>query len=115
MAACAATRPRSSAALCDAHHWSDQRRNRVEHDASRCEGLPPFTARELDRPGLPSADVKVKLQQQLSGCWRTLAGAEAFLALRSYVSTARKQGMNPLAVLRQLVESRPCYQPPVGS
>jgi hypothetical protein len=56
--------------------------------------------------------VKVKLQQQLSGCWRTLAGAEAFLALRSYVS---KQGMNPLAVLRQLVESRPCYQPPVGS
>jgi hypothetical protein len=53
----------------------------------------------------------VKLQQQLSGCWRTLAGAEAFLALRSNVSTARKQGMNPLAVLRQLVESRPCYQP----
>jgi hypothetical protein len=79
----------------------------VEHDASRREGLPPFTARELDRPGLPSADVKVKLQQQISGCWRTLAGAEAFLALRSYVSTARKQGMNPLAVLRQLVESRP--------
>jgi hypothetical protein len=62
----------------------------VEHDASRREGLPPFTARELDRPGLPSADVKVKLQQQISGCWRTLAGAEAFLALRSYVSTARK-------------------------
>jgi transposase len=51
--------------------------------------------------------VKAKLRQQISGCWRTLAGAEAFLALRSYVSTARKQGMNPLAVLRQLVESRP--------
>ena len=51
--------------------------------------------------------VKVRLRQKLSGCWRTLAGAAAFLALRSYVSTARKQGMNPLAVLRQLVESRP--------
>ena len=87
-------------------HWSDQRRNRVEHDASRCEGLPPFTARELDRPGLPSADVKVKLQQQISGCWRTLAGAEAFLALRSYVPTARKQGMNPLAVLGQLFQGQ---------
>ena len=35
--------------------------------------------------------VKVRLQQKISGCWRTLAGAEAFLALRSYVSTARKQ------------------------
>jgi hypothetical protein len=37
----------------------------------------------------------------------TLAGAEAFLALRSYVSTARKQGMNPLAVLRQLLRAAP--------
>ena len=37
----------------------------------------------------------VKLQQKISGCWRTLAGAAAFLALRSYVSTARKQGLNP--------------------
>ncbi len=46
----------------------------------------------------------VKLQQKISGCWRTLAGAEAFLALRSYLATARKHGMNPLAVLRQLFE-----------
>ena len=87
----------------------------MEHDASRCEGLPPFTTRELDRPGLPSADVKAKLRQQISGCWRTLAGAEAFLALRSYVSTARKQGMNPLAVLRQPVESRLWLPAPAGS
>ena len=86
----------------------------MEHDASRRQGLPSFTARDLDRPGLPSADVKVRLQQKISGCWRTLAGAEAFLALRSYVSTARKQGMNPLAVLRQLVVSRPWLPAPVG-
>jgi Transposase IS66 family len=57
----------------------------------------------------------VKLQQKISGCWRTLAGAQAFLALRSYVSTARKQGMNPLAVLRQLFEGRPWLPTPVGS
>ena len=57
---------------------------------------------------LPDRDLRmVKLQQKLSGCWRTLAGAAAFLALRSYVSTARKQGMNPLAVLGQLFEGRP--------
>jgi hypothetical protein len=42
----------------------------------------------------------VKLQQEVSGCWRTPAGAAAFLALRSCVSTARKHQMNPLAVLR---------------
>jgi transposase len=56
----------------------------------------------------------VKLQQKISGCWRTLAGAEAFLALRSYLSTARKHGMNPLVVLWQLFQgqawlpARPC-------
>ena len=49
----------------------------------------------------------VKLQQKISGCWRTLAGAEAFLTLRSYVSTACKQGMNPLVVLRQLSKLAP--------
>jgi hypothetical protein len=49
----------------------------------------------------------VKLQQKVSGCWRTLAGAAAFLAVRSYVATARKHRMNPLAVLRRLFEGAP--------
>jgi hypothetical protein len=39
----------------------------------------------------------VKLQQEISQeiseWWRTLAGAEAFLTVRSYISTARKQGL----------------------
>jgi transposase len=48
----------------------------------------------------------VKLQQKISGCWRTLAGAEAFLVLRSYLSTARKHGRNPLAVLGQLFQGQ---------
>jgi hypothetical protein len=85
----------------------------VEHDASRRQGLPPFTARELDRPGLPSADGEVAAED--FRLLATLAGAEAFLALRSYVSTARKQGMNPLAVLRQPVERRPWLPAPAGS
>jgi transposase len=29
----------------------------------------------------------VKLQQKISGCWRTLTGAQAFCTLRSYMST----------------------------
>jgi transposase len=48
----------------------------------------------------------VKLQQKISGCWRTPAGAEAFLALRSYLATARKHGMNPLVVLWQLFQGQ---------
>jgi transposase len=49
----------------------------------------------------------VKLQQKISGCWRTLAGARAFLTGRSYVSTARKHGINPLHALRQLFHGSP--------
>jgi len=49
----------------------------------------------------------VKLQQKISDCWRTLAGAEAFLAVRSYISTARKHDLNPLTALRQLFEGHP--------
>jgi transposase len=49
----------------------------------------------------------VKLQQKISGCWRTLAAAEAFLAVHSYLSTARKQVLNPLDVLRRLFEGNP--------
>jgi transposase len=57
----------------------------------------------------------VKLQQKISGCWRTLAGAEAFLTVRSYISTARKQGLNPLDVLRRLFEGRPWLPAPAGT
>ncbi len=49
----------------------------------------------------------VKLQQKISGCWRTREGAERFLAIRSYISTARKQGQRPLAVLTKLTAGRP--------
>jgi transposase len=62
----------------------------------------PFTNNQAER------DLRmVKLQQKISGCWRTLAGAEAFLAVRSYLSTARKHGRNPLDVLRRLFEGNP--------
>ncbi|HWD47390.1 MAG TPA: IS66 family transposase [Actinomycetota bacterium] len=53
----------------------------------------------------------VKLRQKISGCWRTLSGAAAFLALRSYISTARKQAMNPLTVLHQLFQGQPGCPP----
>jgi hypothetical protein len=58
----------------------------------------------------PKAGVEiVELQQKISGCWRALAGAQAFLTVRSYISTARKQGTT-LAVLRQLSKATPGSQ-----
>jgi len=44
----------------------------------------------------------VKLQQKISGGWRCQTGADAFLAVRSYLSTARKQNQGALDVLQVL-------------
>ena len=49
----------------------------------------------------------VKLQQKISGCFRTMEGAERFLAVRSYISTARKQGQDTMQVLSALAQGTP--------
>jgi hypothetical protein len=49
----------------------------------------------------------VKLQQKISGCWRTPAGAERFLRVRSYISTTRKNNIGALHALRLLTAGTP--------
>ena len=46
----------------------------------------------------------VKLRQKVSGCQRTLLGAQQFCAIRSYLATAVKHGMNFFDALVQLAE-----------
>lgn len=49
----------------------------------------------------------VKLQQKIGGCFRTPEGAEAFCRIRSYLSSARKQGHSPLAALERAFAGKP--------
>jgi transposase len=48
----------------------------------------------------------VKLQQKISGSWRTKSGADHFCAIRSYVSTMKKHGHDVLDGLHELFQSR---------
>ena len=52
-----------------------------------------------------------KLQQKISGCWRTLTGAQSWCTLRSYAATAHKHGTNPLTALRDAFTGQP-WTPP---
>lgn len=54
----------------------------------------------------------VKLQQKISGCWRTHHGAQRFLAVRSYISTARKNGLHALDALGALAAGAPWLPTP---
>ena len=49
----------------------------------------------------------MKLQQKISGCFRTSAGADTFCLIRSYLSTARKQGVTVLDALSAALDASP--------
>jgi transposase len=51
----------------------------------------------------------LKVQQKVSGSFRSVAGAEAFGRLRGYLSTLNKQGVQLLTALETLFSQQPRY------
>ena len=47
-----------------------------------------------------------KVQQKISGCFRTMEGAEEFSLIRSYIVTARKNGMGASEAIRVLLQGK---------
>ena len=67
----------------------------------------PFTNNAAEQAVRP-----VKIRQKIAGCLRTMPGAQAFCALRSYLDTGRKQQRDTLSILRQLHDGQPWLPAP---
>ena len=62
----------------------------------------PFTNNLAER------DVRMmKVQQKISGTFRTIDGARRFCRIRSYISTVRKNGKSVFEALKRLVRGKP--------
>lgn len=62
----------------------------------------PFTNNQAERDLRP-----VKTQMKISGCTRSETSAHAWLRVRGYISTARKNHVNALTALRDAITGNP--------
>ena len=64
----------------------------------------PFDNNQVER------DVRmIKVQQKVSGAFRTQEGADTFCAIRSYISTARKHGLNAIDAIYNAFLNQPFF------
>lgn len=86
------------------HHALARRLVNREHDYLRFTTDP---AVNFDNNAAEREIRMIKVRQKVSGCLRTVAGAEQFCAIRSYLATARKHDIGFFHALATLAEGHP--------
>ncbi|MFZ1497853.1 MAG: IS66 family transposase [Saprospiraceae bacterium] len=61
----------------------------------------PFTNNQAERDLRP-----VKTKQKVSACFRTIAGANHYARIQGFISTVRKQGLNPFQQLQSVFQNQ---------
>jgi len=109
------TRIRAAATIAAADHsaigkLADKHRALGRRVRDRLDDYLAFTT-QPDIPfdnNLAERDIRmVKIRQKVSGCLRTLTGAQHFAAIRSYTTTASKHNINIYHALTRLAEGQP--------
>jgi len=89
------------------------KRSKARNLLERLRDFEQDVLRFIDLDGVPFTnnqgenDIRMtKVQQKISGCFRSMDGAKIFCRVRSYLSTCRKQGMTATHALRLLFQGQ---------
>jgi len=88
-------------------------RSKARNLLERLQKFETDVLRFLDDPKVPFSNNQaendlrmIKVQQKVSGCFRSMDGAKTFCRIRSYISTCRKQGLTASEALRLLFQGK---------
>ena len=89
--------------MCNAHHLLE----RLDHHRNEALAFIYDFNVPFDN-NLAERDLRMmKVQQKISGTFRTEQGAKAFCRIRSYISTARKNALGAMDALARLFSGTP--------
>ena len=89
------------------------RRSKARNLLERLRGFEGDVLRFMENPIVPFTnnlgenDIRMtKVQQKISGCFRSVEGAKIFCRVRGYLSTCRKQDVSASQALQLLFEGK---------